>query len=59
MKLYSLHAINEWSRVIEREGLSLTRIVPIAKQLMSDGWVVTLYLHGQRPASLTKPEEMR
>lgn len=59
MTLYSLHAINEWNRVIEREGLSLTRIVPIAKQLMRDGWVVTLYLHGQRPASLTKPEEMR
>lgn len=59
MTLYSLHAINEWGRVIEREGLSLTRIVPIARHLMRDGWVVTLYLHGQRPASLTKPEEMR
>lgn len=59
MKLYSLHAINEWGREIEHKRLCITRIVPIAKTLMSDGWVVTLFEYGQTPAILTKPEALR
>jgi hypothetical protein len=59
MKLYGLHAHNNGGKTIKHSRVSITKLIPIVRILVSDGWVVSMFLEENRPPANFKPEEMR